>query len=474
MDGDGGEIEVTPGEVERYEDGVAVLEHCGVVVLDGPQHLVDRLIAEDPALCARVATAPADSNAGGALALLSALVGGTGGQQVMFQLDHVGLAMFQQGSLAPTGDGFFRAFGRAADGTISGHAALKPLAVSPQQVLSAQMALTTLALTAAIKDVQAAVERVEANVEVLRALLDADRIGEIIGVHLSLTRRAEELGFDGSLSDVDWNAIDDVGIQVEQRIESLRSYVRKRLASAEDEGMRIAGRVDALEHVRELSETLSLLVVAQDNLFLFQQLRLARIRDTQPDRLDRATIEAQSLLAEHRRADQDLLERVRDVLVERVSVKALEIHRFMSARAVGTAAGEVDAMLRWFADQRSLRHDPVPVPPVPGMSDAWIEARGQGAVLARGTRRAIGGATSRVRRRNLERGGEKPGVVGTGKVAEALPSGDEIEAQPDLEPSHRSPMGRAKDMASRVRLRRGPDRGGDDGVQDSPSDQLER
>lgn len=469
MDGDGGEIEVTRGEVERYEGGAAVIEHCGVVVLDGPRHLVDRLIAEDQVLCARVATAPADSNAEGALAQLSALVGGAGGQQVMFQLDDAGLAMFHQGSLAPTGDGFFRTFGQAADGTISGHAALKPLTVSPQQVLSAQMALTTLALTAAIKDVQAAVERVEANVEVLRALLDADRIGDIIGVHRSLTRRAEGLGFDGSPSDVDWNAIDDIGIQIEQRIESLRSYVRKRLTSAEDEGMRIGGRVDALQRVRELSETLSLLVVAQDNLFLFQQIRLTRIRDTQRDRLDQATAEAQRLLADHRRADQELLDRVRDVLVERVSVKALEIHRFVSARAVGTAAGEVDAMLRWFADQRSLRHDPVAVPPVPGMSDAWMEARGHGAVLAGGTRRAIGGATSRVRRRGLERGREEPGAVGAGKVAEALPSGEEIETQPDPEPSRPSRLGRAKEMASRVRLRRG----GDDGAQDSPSDQLE-
>ena len=108
---------------------------------------------------------------------------------------------------AKGGEGL-RLFSRGADGLISGQGAIKPLLIAPQQVLTAQMALTTIALTAAIKDVQAAVERVEDKVDLLRDLIDSQRVGEILGSNRALARRAEKVGYGGEISETDWNAID--------------------------------------------------------------------------------------------------------------------------------------------------------------------------------------------------------------------------------------------------------------------------
>lgn len=173
----------------------------------------------------------------------------------MFQLDAAGQALYESGALCPVGDGFHRRFGRAADGTITGHGALQPLAVVPQQAMAVQLAFVTLALTAAIKEVQEAVERVEEKVALLRDLLEANRDGEIIGANRALRRRAEHVGFDGTMSDTDWHSIEDRGVEVEQQIERLRSFIRKRLAAAEDEGRKISGRLEAVDHARDVSET---------------------------------------------------------------------------------------------------------------------------------------------------------------------------------------------------------------------------
>ena len=204
--------------------------------------------------------------------------------------------MFEAGTLASAkgGEGL-RLFSRGADGLISGQGAIKPLLMAPQQVLTAQMALTTIALTAAIKDVQAAVERVEDKVDLLRDLIDSQRVGEILGSNRALARRADKVGYGGQISDTDWQAIDGTGVEVEQQIETLRSFIRKRLKSAETKGMQISGRRDAIDDAKELSEALALLVVAQDSLFTYQELRIQRIRATEPHQLESALEEANEL-----------------------------------------------------------------------------------------------------------------------------------------------------------------------------------
>lgn len=337
----------------------------------------------------------------------------------MFQLDAAGQALYESGALSAVGDGFYRLFGRAADGTITGHGALQPLAMAPQQAMAVQLAFVTLALTAAIKEVQEAVERVEEKVDLLRDLLEADRDGEIIGANRALRRRAEHVGFDGTMSDTDWHSIDDSGVEVEQQIERLRSFIRKRLAAAEDEGRKISGRLEAVDHARDVSETLALLVVAQDSLVLFQQLRVLRIKATQPEFAQAAIDEARSLLDRHFDEDTDLLVRVRTLVAERVDVKALEMVHFITAGSIVRLASQVDDSLAWFASQRGLPYEAIEVPALPEAAEMVDEARERALAIASEGKRAIGDLAGRVRNRRGNDGGAAE--LGAGQVAEALP-----------------------------------------------------
>lgn len=411
---------------------LAVMAHGEMVVLQGPRDIIDRFVASDPTLSSATPRKPKGPGTTGALSLLTTVLSASRGAGVsggdapmLFQLDAAGMEMFTRGGLAEaaSGDGWLRLFGHGAEG-IAGHGALKPAALpQPQQLMGAQLALVTLALTSAIQDVQAAVERVEDKVDVIRTLLESEREGDIIGAHRSLSRRAEQLDFTGTLTDADWHAIDDMGVMIEQQIERLRSFVRTRLTAAEEARRRIDGRVEAVDLVKQLTDTLALLVVAQDSLFLFQQLRLTRIRDTQPDQLRAAQTEALSLLDQHRADDQDLLRRAREVVAERASVDPLEIHRFRSVRSLVDTVAEVDGQLAWFAGERTLDHSEIGPVAEPGLGDAVAAAKERGGALVDGTRDLAGRALARRKASaNALEAGDQPTALTAGET-----TGDDAE-----------------------------------------------
>lgn len=442
------------GEIERARDGAAsVGRHISLVragsilVLDGPQEAVERLVANDPALRSARTVKPASTAAAGALAALTPLLGvlddgipvlNSGGTTV-FQLDAAGQAMFDSGALSKAGDGFFRLFGQGADGKFIAHGALEPVSMGAQQLATAQLAMATVALTAAIKEVQEAVERVEDKVDLLRDILDSERDGEILGANRTLRRRAENLGFDSTMSDADWHAIDDLGVAVEQQIERLRSFIRKRLVVAEDEGRKISGRLDAVQHARDVAETLALLVVAQDSLFLFQQMRVLRIKATQPEFAPSAVAEASALLDQHTTEDADLVHRLRTLVGERVEVEALEVLRFRTALEITRLAPEVNETLAWFADQRALSYESFEVPPLPTAAEVVDEVKERGAAFTAGTKRAFGGLTGKVRKWKDDRDADDAPSLEPGEHAAALPEpiddGRDESEQSSSEPS---------------------------------------
>ncbi|MCB0963051.1 MAG: hypothetical protein KDA98_07080 [Acidimicrobiales bacterium] len=309
---------------------------------------------------------------------------------------------------------------------------------------------------------QEAVERVERKVDVLKDLVEAERVGAILGAHRSLRRRAEQLDFTGTISDTDWYAIDDLGVEVEQHIEALRSFIRKRLQAAQDEGMGIADRRDAISYVEDLAETLKLLVVAQDNLFLFQQLRLFRIRDREPHLLEAAIAEANVLLESQRREDLQLLDAVRAIVTGRVEVKALEIHRFMSARGVIATAGTVDESLMAFSSQRTMSYERIEIPPVPGVADAVGELRGRGASLAGDAKQLTSSLVGRIRSSD-----EPSGPAALTDEAEA-DGGDGSSADSHVAPVGRSLRSMRRGATSRLRGRRSSETPGESEDDEAP------
>lgn len=462
-EGDSSAIDTTGGDLVVARQG-------SLLVLQGPKDLVEQLTSNEPALRDRSPSESTRSNAIEPLARLLALAPSVGTHQQVFKLDATALKQLNSGQLLQA-DGKLSMLARGADGRFLQQGKLIPVDFNPTDALNAQVALMTLALTHAINEVADAVARVEDKVDRLADLLDAERVGAIVGAHRSLSRRADLAGFDGSISDTDWHAIDDVGIQVEQQIEALRSFVRKRLVSAEGRDDTITGRRDALNEVGEVSEALGLLVVAQDSLFLFQQLRLSRIRHTEPDHLPAAVDEAKALLADHETEDAALLERVQEVVAERATVKALEIHHFITTGSLVERAGEVDQMLGWFAGQRTLAYEPIADVEVPSIDEAVDELRTRGRAVASGGRRMAEGVRDRVRSRNQEPPALTPGaeILALPEPSDATDEAEERALVDDVSPDRpRSRLSKVRhDGMDRIRRRSGnhPEQGdqpGDD------------
>lgn len=435
--------------VDETDGGDLVVARQGsLLVLQGPKALVERLTANEPALQDRTPSSLTRAGALGSLATLQSVLPAGGTHQQVFKLDATALKQLRTGQITEAIDGKISMLAKGADGRFLKQGKLIPVDINPADALNTQMALVTLAMTSAINEVAEAVARVEDKVDRLADLLDAERVGAIVGAHRALARRAELADPDGALADADWHAIDDVGIQVEQQIESLRSFVRKRLLAGEARGSAIADRRDALDDVGDLGEALGLLVVAQDSLFLFQQLRLARIREHEPARLPSALDEARALLADHETEDADLLARVRQVVAEGATVNALEIHRFITVGSLVEKAGEVDQTLSWFAGQRTLAYEPLADVDVPGIAEAVDELRTRGEAVAAGGRRLASGVVDRVRARSTD----DPPALSPGTDDLALPESTSSSGQDDgAEPAPGRSSDRLRSGWSKIR-----------------------
>lgn len=119
-----------------------------------------------------------------------------------------------------------------------------------EQALALQTAAATLALRAAIADVQAAVERVEGKVDDVLGLLRADRVGDIIGTKKLLDPLVERARHTGRVSGTDWQAVAGLGAETAKGIETLRAHIRSRLEAA-DGGWRPGERVEDAERLFE-------------------------------------------------------------------------------------------------------------------------------------------------------------------------------------------------------------------------------
>ena len=183
---------------------------------------------------------------------------------------------------------------------------------------------------------------------------------------------------------------------MEQQIERLRSFIRKRLAAAEDEGRKISGRLDAVEHAHDVAETLALLIVAQDSLFLFQQMRVLRIKATQPEFAPAATAEARALLDQHTTEDADLLQRLRTLVDERVEVEALEVLRFRTTTQIVESHPRSTRPSHGSRISVGSPYESLDVPPLPSAAEVVDEVKERGSALASGSKRAIGELAGKV------------------------------------------------------------------------------
>ncbi|WP_234787433.1 hypothetical protein [Mycolicibacter sinensis] len=274
------------------------------------------------------------------------------------QLHPDSLAAIQRGNLIPGTDGFFRMMTRGADSKFTEQLQWRPARLDPQQLASLQMIGVQVALKAAIADVSDSIHRVESKVGAILQLAQADRAGDVLADNLTITRQLSYLEKNGSLPDAYWDAIAGLGPSLNATTERLRNHARRVLESL-DPTLSIQDRANRMRAAIAdsfIGETLSLLVVAEESLYKWQRLRLARVEATEPNHLPQVLEHTRELLAYQLAEDGKLYQKAHEVVDAIAKTEALDGFRFW---AVDQLAADRDALRTELDNFASARHHQV-------------------------------------------------------------------------------------------------------------------
>ena len=306
-----------------------------------------------------------------------------------FRMSPESLKLYQSRAVLPgSSPGYFKPTFRGAAGRFAQHADLQEVSLPPMQALSLQTMMATLALRAAIQQVQNAVERVEGKVDDLVALTKAGTIADVLGYHRVLADYVNSLDRTGTLPSVDWDTVAGLGPELVKGIEKLRLYVRLRvdnLVHTQGAKKRAGGLHELVDESR-LGEVLQLLVVAEDSHYLWQRLRIGRSRTSDPDHVGEIIESARRLLCEDLKADHDLILGLQEWLVEYGSLKPLEIHRVLSRNKLEADVPRVRQELDEFVEARRLQVASWPDLERPTLQDAQAEVRRRAIQVRDGVR----------------------------------------------------------------------------------------
>jgi len=222
------------------------------------------------------------------------------------------------------------------------------------------------ALRGAVASVEAAIVRLEGEdaapdtVESVLALVGAPALGDVVARHNALTRAAAIIDHRGTLPDTDWVPLAELGSRLEESVARLQAHASVLLDGAGadtpvQEHLEYLHRIAVEER---LGETLQLLVLVEDCLFLWHRVRIAR------DGSDPQVVAAaRAALARHFEGDGDLLRRARCALARFAEGSPLEVVRRLSSsrttRVLSTLRHDLDdyrAAFRadeagWLADE---------------------------------------------------------------------------------------------------------------------------
>lgn len=157
-----------------------------------------------------------------------------------------------------------------------------------------------------------------------------------------------------------------------------------------------AGEAEGLTD-RLLKESVALLVVAEQNYALWQELRLAHAVNHEPAATAAVTSDIHQQLAALTQADQGLVDMVQDVADRLTSPTGYEGLAPLQKRRLRKHVGQLDEMSRWFCEQRHLDDRPSERPEFDRMSESLGKVGGTIAGAARTTTRAIATSPNRMR-----------------------------------------------------------------------------
>lgn len=277
------------------------------------------------------------------------------GQSAKFvQLHPESVKAIKRWNLIPGTDGFYRMTTRGADNKFTQQLQWRRADLGPTRLMSAQMLAVQIALKTAISEVEAAVERVENKVEEVLRLAQASRSGDVLGDRTSVERMVIYLEKHGSFSDTDWDWVSGIGPGLNRTVEQLRQHALGTLKSF-DPTRPIQDRADFIVNAverQQLGETLSLLVVAEETLFKWQRLRIARVEATEPEHLQKVLDDARELLSHQLAADAEVYRRAQEVLNAVSKTDAIDGFRFWSVQELNRDLPKLREDLDRFATAR--------------------------------------------------------------------------------------------------------------------------
>lgn len=337
-------------ELELWNDDDGILVSGSP---DAVRDLVAKLTAVGGGQLTTSPVAPAD-----ALAVFS--TGYADGATTMQYVRHTphSAELLQEFGAIPNGTGGYRSFVRNATG-IEGNLDWELMSAGPERALAFQTAAVGLALRTAVKNVELAVERVEDKVDQVIALLRAERLGSVLGDRRTLDTLVAHIDAGDPLTSADWSSVASIGPAITRDLEKLRAHLRTQLEEV-DGSWRPRQRASAAGQLLAegmLSETLALLVVAEHNFSQWQHLRLHRIANDEPERLEAAVRQAKVAMHDHLAEDQQLLEQFHQSQITILEPLALDGLAPIQTRALRRAESELDQLTTWFAEQRLLDYE---------------------------------------------------------------------------------------------------------------------
>ena len=318
-----------------------------------------------------------------------------------FEFSERALKLLKEHGAIPTKDGnFFRSM--VHDGKhLAGNLDWKPVNLGPEQVLSLQAAAGQMALRAAIKEVMVALERIEGKIDKLADLAEAERLGAVVADRATLQPLVDRVRCSGKLSSTDWATVASLGPWIARDVETLRAYILRQLKDVKESPL-VRSRAGEAEDLtdRLLRESIALLVVAEHNYALWQELRLAHAVNHEPAATAAVTSDIHQQLAALTQADQGLVDMLQDVADRLTSPTGYEGLAPLQKRRLREQVGRLDEMGRWFCEQRHLDDRPTERPELARMPESLGKVRRTIAGAARTTTRAIAASASRIRNRN--------------------------------------------------------------------------
>ena len=263
-------------------------------------------------------------------------------------------SLLEASGAIPTSDGYFRSFVRAGN-QFAGNLDWKPSSLGPEQALSLQTAAAQLALRAAIKDVVAAIERVEGKVDQIIKMSQAAQFGAAVADRASLQGIVDRVRSTGFISKTDWSTVGSLGPLITRDLESLRAYILLQLNDVKSSSFtrtRAEEAKDLTEHF--MKQSIALLVVVEQNYALWQELRIAHTANYERNALASTTKDVHHQLAALAAADQKLVEVMAGVVERLLTPTGFEGFAPFQKRVLVNVGKELNEATSWFADQRQL------------------------------------------------------------------------------------------------------------------------